>query len=55
LRHQARQVAAGITPDNDISPDDLSSLEKKHLRDAFGIIRRAQQGFAVRYQTHLMS
>ncbi len=55
LRHQARQVSVGIRPDNDISPDDLSSLEKKHLRDAFGIIRRAQQGFAVRYQTHLMS
>lgn len=55
LRHQARQVAAGLTPDNQLDPDDLSSLEKKHLRDAFGIIKRAQQGFAYRYQTHLMS
>jgi CBS domain-containing protein len=55
LRHQARQVTAGVRPDNNISPDDLSSLEKKHLRDAFGIIRRSQQGFAIRYQTHLMS
>jgi CBS domain-containing protein len=55
LRHQARQVSAGIPPDNLVSPDDLSSLEKKHLRDAFGIIKRAQAGFAYRYQTHLMS
>jgi len=55
LRHQAQQAAAGITMDNSVSPDDLTALEKKHLRDAFGIIRRAQQGFAYRYQTHLMS
>lgn len=55
LRHQARQVSAGVKPDNHLDPDDLSSLEKKHLRDAFGIIRRVQQGFALRYQTHLMS
>jgi CBS domain-containing protein len=55
LRHQAQQYTAGIKPDNNLSPDELSSLEKKHLRDAFTIIRRAQQGFALRYQTHLMS
>lgn len=55
LRHQARQIGAGVRPSNEISPDDLSSLDKKHLRDAFGIIRRVQAGFAFRYQTHLMS
>ncbi|PKQ31870.1 MAG: nucleotidyltransferase [Actinobacteria bacterium HGW-Actinobacteria-2] len=55
LRHQARQVAAGESPTNAVSPDALSALEKKHLRDVFGIIRRAQQALAYRYQTHLMS
>jgi signal-transduction protein with cAMP-binding, CBS, and nucleotidyltransferase domain len=30
-------------------------LEKKHLRDAFGIVRRLQQGLAFRYQTHVMT
>jgi CBS domain-containing protein len=55
LRHQASQMMGGSIPSNAISPDDLSSLEKKHLRDAFGIIRRVQNGFAFRYQTHLMS
>lgn len=55
LRHQSRQAVADTPPDNALSPDDLSPLDKKHLRDAFGIIRRAQQGFAFRYQTHLMS
>ena len=55
LRHQARQVDAGQRPDNHVSPDSLSSLERKHLRDAFGIIRRMQQALAFSYQTHLMS
>lgn len=55
LQHQARQSIADTPPDNALSPDDLSPLDKRHLRDAFGIIRRAQQGFAFRYQTHLMS
>ena len=55
LRHQARQITAGVAPDNHVSPDSLSSLEKKHLRDAFGIIRRMQQALGYSYQTHLMS
>ena len=46
---------AGQRPDNHVSPDSLSSLERKHLRDAFGIIRRMQQALAFSYQTHLMS
>ena len=55
LRHQAAQVRAGLEPDNHLSPEDLSALERKHLRDAFGIIRRMQQALAFRYQTHVMS
>ena len=55
LRHQARQYDQGLVPDNHIAPDSLTSLEKKHLRDAFGIVRRLQQGLAFRYQTHVMT
>jgi len=55
LRHQAAQVKAGLGPDNHLSPHDLSALERKHLRDAFGIIRRMQQALAYSYQTQLMS
>jgi CBS domain-containing protein len=55
LRHQAAQVKAGLEPDNHLSPDTLSALERKHLRDAFGIIRRMQQALGYAYQTHLMS
>ncbi len=43
LTHQARQIRAGQAPDNFVSPDELSSFEKRHLRDAFQIVRSAQQ------------
>ena len=43
LAHQARQLRDGREPDNFVSPDELSSFEKRHLRDAFQIVRSAQQ------------
>ena len=42
LRHQARQVRAGAEPDDFVPPDELSQFEKRHLRDAFQIVRQAQ-------------
>jgi CBS domain-containing protein len=44
LRHQASQVAAGLPPDDHIAPDSLATLDRRHLRDAFRVIRRIQQG-----------
>jgi CBS domain-containing protein len=43
LAHQARQLREGREPDNFVSPAELSSFEKRHLRDAFQIVRSAQQ------------
>jgi CBS domain-containing protein len=43
LIHQAKQIRAGQQPDNFVSPSELSSFEKRHLRDAFQIVRTAQQ------------
>lgn len=43
LIHQAKQIRAGQQPDNFVSPGELSSFEKRHLRDAFQIVRTAQQ------------
>ncbi|MDC5696054.1 DUF294 nucleotidyltransferase-like domain-containing protein [Intrasporangium calvum] len=43
LTHQARQLREGRQPDNFVSPEELSSFEKRHLRDAFHIVRSAQQ------------
>ena len=42
LRHQAHQVRDGQRPDNRISPADLTDRQRRHLRDAFAIVRAAQ-------------
>lgn len=49
-RHQAAQVAAGVAPDNYVRPDDLSELDKKHLRDAFAVLRTLQGAAASSFQ-----
>ncbi len=51
LRHQSAQVRAGRAPDNFVNPADLSSFEKRHLRQAFSIVRFAQQALGRRYLT----
>lgn len=43
LRHQVHQLRDGQRPDNRISPRDLTDRQRRHLRDAFAIVRAAQQ------------
>lgn len=54
LAHQIRQVELGQEPDNFVNPEDLTTAEKRHLREGFNIIRKAQSSLSVIYQTHLM-
>ncbi len=42
LEHQARQVREGGKPDNFMAPATLSALERKHLKDAFGVVKSMQ-------------
>ncbi|MDK3019690.1 DUF294 nucleotidyltransferase-like domain-containing protein [Pseudodonghicola flavimaris] len=42
LQHQAAQIKAGATPDNYLSPADLSDFERSHLRDAFVVVKTLQ-------------
>ncbi len=51
LRHQAGQIRQGIAPDNFVPPSALSHLERKHLKDAFGVVRTMQSFLGQRYQT----
>lgn len=55
LQHQGRQVAAGLEADNFIDPNDLSDFERRHLRDAFAIVGRAQSALTVTFQSHVLS
>lgn len=51
VQHQVRQIKAGKEPDNYISPDELSPLERGHLKDAFSLIATIQETLGQRYQT----
>ncbi|MGG5257891.1 DUF294 nucleotidyltransferase-like domain-containing protein [Phycicoccus avicenniae] len=55
LRHQWEQVRAGRPADNFVSPDALSSFEKRHLREAFAIVRSALGSLGRGYQTQIVS
>ena len=50
IRHQADQIRRGIDADNFLPPDRLSSLERKHLKDAFAVIKEAQEVLDTRYK-----
>ncbi|MDO5500350.1 MAG: DUF294 nucleotidyltransferase-like domain-containing protein [Propionibacteriaceae bacterium] len=54
LKHQTTQSARGATPDNHIPPADLSSFDRRHLRDAFQVVRKQQQQLAFLHKTHLL-
>jgi CBS domain-containing protein len=50
LHHQVAQVRAGQRPDNRIAPADLTERQRRHLKDAFAIVRSAQQRLANRLE-----
>ncbi|MCG7927170.1 MAG: DUF294 nucleotidyltransferase-like domain-containing protein [Candidatus Thiodiazotropha taylori] len=50
INHQAEQIGNGIDADNYMSPDELSDLERRHLKDAFRVIQDMQETLENRYQ-----
>jgi CBS domain-containing protein len=55
LQHQALQIENGEEPDNYVPPEQLSSLERKHLKDAFEVVATIQNAMAERYQSGAFS
>ena len=55
VRHQVRQHRACVAPDNFVSPSELTDEERRHLKDVFQIIRRAQATLAARRPLHYVS
>jgi len=51
VQHQAEQIRLGQKPDNYVSPQSLSKLEREHLKEAFRVISRMQETIGSRYQT----
>lgn len=50
LHHQVRQLRAGEPPDNNIDPALLTGRQRRHLKDAFAVVRAAQHQMAGRLQ-----
>ncbi len=50
LQHQAKQIEKGQKPNNYVPPEELSALERRHLKDAFEVISTMQESMASRYQ-----
>ncbi len=51
IRHQARLIREGKPADNFLDPGTLSSFERNHLKDAFGVIKTMQAAMGNTYQT----
>lgn len=51
MRHQAQQLRAGQKADNFLKPEQLSALERGHLKDAFVLINTMQETLGQRYQS----
>lgn len=50
LQHQAKQIEKGQKPNNYVPPEELSALERRHLKDAFDVINSLQDTMSARYQ-----
>lgn len=48
IRHQAKQIRMGVAADNFLPVEELSGLERSHLKDSFSIIKTMQQFFESR-------
>ena len=52
IRHQALDIEAGVRPDNNIEPDNLSSFERRNLKEAFQVLSNAQNFIKFRYSAN---
>ncbi len=50
LEHQCQQIESGETADNHLPPEQLSSFQRHHLKDAFDVVRTMQKALKHRYQ-----
>lgn len=49
LYHQVAQIHSGKLPDNRLDPGELTERQRRHLKDAFAIVRSSQQQLANRH------
>ncbi len=49
IQHQANQIRRGKKADNYVPPDELSELEREHLKHAFKVIQTMQESMVKRF------
>ena len=49
IQHQANQIRRKQPADNYVPPDDLSELEREHLKHAFRVIQTMQESMVKRF------
>lgn len=52
LQHQALQIEKGQKPSNYVSPEELSALERRHLKDAFAVVSSLQDFMSTKYKSN---
>ncbi|WP_296139955.1 putative nucleotidyltransferase substrate binding domain-containing protein [uncultured Tessaracoccus sp.] len=55
LRTHANHVAAGEPPEDFVAPSRLTPTDRRHLREAFAVVRRLEQAVAHRFRTDLLN
>ncbi len=53
IRHQSKQIEQGGVPDNNVHPEQLSSFERRNLKEAFQVVSNAQNFLKYRYNSNL--
>lgn len=53
IRHQAWQIETGNTVNNNIQPEQLSSFERRNLKEAFQVLSNAQSFLKYRYNSNI--
>ena len=54
IKHQSNQIRLGQSIDNFVPTKEISSLDKKHLKDAFSIVSDMQSAMSSQYQTSIL-
>lgn len=54
LRRHIELATRDEQPDNFIAPEALTAAERRHLREAFAVVKQAQQTLAYQFRTHLL-
>jgi CBS domain-containing protein len=53
IRHQARQIKAGVAADNSLRPKNLTSFDRRNLKEAFQVLSNAQNFLKYRYNANM--